>query len=162
MDLGTLIIGVILGTVCVLPFFIIGIMRKRGEKKQLSRLLAFAKTINKSITRYDLWTNSAIGIDDTENELMVVRLVNGEEAKHHIALRNFQSCRVETISREVANDGKKYKVVDAIRLILIAKAKSKNSIALEMYNAEYDSLTLSNELQLAEKWCDICTNAFAV
>jgi len=43
-------------------------------------------------------------------------------------------------------------VVDKLELSFYPVEKGKPEISIEFYNDEYDSLTLSGELQLAEKW----------
>jgi len=40
-------------------------------------------------------------------------------------------------------------------LVFSFQDKGKNEVVLEFYNAEYDSSTLTGELQLVEKWCKI-------
>ncbi len=45
--------------------------------------------------------------------------------------------------------------INKVDLYLVPKDKAKSNIELEFYNAEHDSLTIRDELQLAEKWSTI-------
>ena len=46
-------------------------------------------------------------------------------------------------------------VVEKLGIGFLYHDKNKNEVVLEFYNADYDSLTLTGELQLAEKWCNL-------
>ena len=47
------------------------------------------------------------------------------------------------------------KVVDRIELTFVNQDKIKSDTMVSFYNSEYDRLTLSGEIQLAEKWSKI-------
>ena len=53
------------------------------------------------------------------------------------------------------------KAFDRIDLVFSNKDKSKADVVVEFYNANTDRLTLSGELQLAEKWCTLINNKVA-
>jgi len=58
----------------------------------------------------------------------------------------------------VINEGRSvssFIVTDKIEIAFTAKEKQKAEVIIELYNNEYDCLTISHELQLAEKWCKI-------
>jgi len=65
MELGTTIVGIVIILICIIPFALMSINNKKKEKKLLRGLSAFAERNSFKISRYELWNNSTIGIDDT-------------------------------------------------------------------------------------------------
>ncbi|MCC6690035.1 MAG: hypothetical protein IT235_00755 [Bacteroidia bacterium] len=155
MDLGTTIVGIIITIICIIPFALISISRKKKEKKLLQELTEFAEKNNCKISRYELWNSSTIGIDDTS--LMIFYKKKSEEINisQQVTLSEIQKCRVSNSSRTVSNKNGNYTVVEKLGIGFLYHDKNKNEVVLEFYNADYDSLTLTGELQLAEKWCNL-------
>ena len=75
------------------------------------------------------------------------------EIREHINLTEVSDCRMFKTERSVIYNKETVIVVDRIEL-KISFYKHKPEVRLEFYNADYDQLTLSGELQLAQKWND--------
>ena len=155
MDIGTSIIGIILILTCIIPFVIMNINSRKREKKLLHELFTFAERNNCKISQHELWNNSLIGIDETANVIFFTKKLKDNEISQQINLTEIQKCRVVNSSRTVNNKDGNFKVVDKLELAFTFHDKNKVEIIIAFYNADYDSLTLSGELLLAEKWCKI-------
>ena len=149
------IIGLIIVLICILPFAWMSINRKRREKKFLRQLSEIAQRNNCNISRYDLWNNSAIGIDDVALSVIYVRKTKDQISAEHINLSEIQKCRIINSGRTVSNKGSHYNVVDKLDLGFTFRDQNKKEALLELYNTEHDNLTLNGELQIGEKWCKI-------
>lgn len=155
MDLGTTIVGIVIILICIIPFALMSINNKKKEKKLLQGLSALAERNSCKISRYELWNNSTIGIDDTSVTIFYTRKSKDNETSQQINLAEIQKCRVINSNRTVSNKEGNFKVVEKLELAFSFQDKTISEVVLEFYNADHDSLTLMGELQLVEKWCKI-------
>ena len=153
---------IITGVVCLLLFsmilVLVGKSKKEKQIKFLYPLHNLAQTAHCSITRYDIWNDSVIGIDDTRNFVFAIRKTKEHENTEIIDLTEVFRCRVAEISRTSGPKEGNIKIFDRIDLVFTNKNKSKAETSIEFYNSNTDRLTLAGELQLAEKWCILINN----
>ena len=152
MDLKLILIGVIV-LLCIILFLFVSKNKKNKRSKFLRPLFRLAEENNSQISKYECWNKSVIGIDELNNKVFVIKNVNKTETSQFINLADIQKCRVNKIGRNVSGKEGSIHVVDKIELVFINR--DKTDITVEIYNAEYNSLVLSGELQLSEKWCKI-------
>jgi hypothetical protein len=155
MDLGTTIVGIVIILICIIPFALMSINSRKKEKKLLQGLTEIAERNNCKLSRYELWNNSTIGIDDTSLMIFYTRKSKDIETSQQINLAETQKCRVINLSRTVRNKEGNFKVVEKLELAFSFQDINRGDVVLEFYNADYDSLTLTGELQLVEKWCKL-------
>lgn len=156
MDSNMILTGsiTILATISLIVF--LQIRNRNREKKAFSVLQNFAKGINSTISSYDRWDKTLIGIDNGEiNKLFFLRTISNKEYREVINLSEVMSCRLVLDERTVQYDKEKVNVIDKIELVFSFVNTNKQDVKLEFYNADYDQLTLSGELQLAQKWSGI-------
>lgn len=145
-------------TILAIIFLILFIQKrnKKRGKEILSVLQSFAKDNNGEISSYDRWDKTLIGIDNSEiNKLFFIRTISDKEFREVINLSEVKKCRLIKTERIVRYNKENVSVIDKIELIFSFVSTHKPDIALEFYNNEYDSLTLSGQLQLAQKWSGI-------
>lgn len=153
MDLGTAIIALIVVIISILPFALVNISNKKKKKETIKTILAFAKKYNYTISEYDIWGKSAIGIDESAHMLFSYGKINRTENGLQFNLRDIEKCKVLINGRPMTDKANKLMVIDLIELAFSYNAKNKEDTVLEFYNKAYDNLHISNELELAEKWC---------
>jgi len=151
-------LGLIIGVVAVLALAVIIIIstsksRKEKKIKFLDPLHELANHEGCHVSRHDIWSESVIGIDESNNKVFVIRKTAGSEAEKVINLAEIFRCRVAEISRVSGPKEGNTKAFDRIDLVFMNKEKSKPDAVVEFYNSNTDRLTLAGELQLAEKWC---------
>jgi hypothetical protein len=159
MELNTLIISVALIVPCVLLVVLIKKYNQKKKKEALASLFKLVAEKECTITMSDYWkdfyTNTKIAIDTDKLWLFFIRKINGVENKTALDLSGIKRANVISNTRIVDEGKNKQTVIDVIKLELLSKEKDKPDIFLEFYNNEYDSLIISEELQLAEKWVGI-------
>ena len=160
MESGTTIVGIIIVIICIIPFALISFKRRKHTKRQLSRFIHFAEKNNRKVSRFDVWNNAAIGIDDAARTVFYTRNSGDQKAAQHIQLADISKCRIVNTGRAVNNKGGNYSVVDKLELGF-SFHDNRNEIFLELYNVAHDNLTLNGELQLGEKWCKIVNDKIA-
>jgi len=128
------------------------------EKRKVAPLKAFAAENNAQLSAMDSWYNSLIGVDSkVPGTLFFIRNVPGREVREKIDLREVSACWMFKDARTVDYKKEKVNVIDRIEII-ISFIKGRPLLALEFYNNDYDSLTLTGELQLAQKWTGVINN----
>ena len=147
--------------ICIILFVIINSNKKKKAKQYLLPLNELAENKNCTISRYDIWSDSVIGIDETQNIVFAIRKTKEKESSIEVNLAEIFRCRVAEVSRTSGPKEGSIKAFDRIDLVFSNKDKSKADVVVEFYNANTDRLTLSGELQLAEKWCTLINNKVA-
>ena len=156
MDLKSVIILAIILFLTFLLIKIFSIKSRNKEQKILAKLIGFAQENESTITKYNHWSNTLIGIDESSlKKVFFIRKNSHNEFRKVIDLSEVQKCRVVNVTRTVGEGKNKQSVIDKIELRFTFNNKNTPEIALEFYNSDFDSLTLSGELQLAENWLQI-------
>ena len=162
MDIRTAITGIIIILICIIPFVIMRIKRRKREKQLLKEFFTAAERNNCKISQHESWNNSLIGIDETANVIFFTKKLKENDISLQINIDEIQKCRVINSNRTVSNANGNFKVVDKLELAFSFHDKIKGEIIIEFYNADYDSLIFSDELQLVEKWCKIINDAITI
>ena len=161
MDSNTMVIGGIIVLFGITLYVLISSSRKRKEAQFLQPLRQLAEKDNCKISQYDIWNNSVIGIDATQNMVFAIRRTKEKETSIVVNLAEIFRCKVIEVSRTSGPKEGNMIAFDRIDLAFINKDKSKADVVVEFYNANTDRLTLTGELQLAEKWCVLVNNKLA-
>lgn len=151
MDTGSTLVGLFLLAACIMPFIIIGINRKKREKKLLNKLMKLARLQDCNLIKHEITLNYAIGMDEKSKNVFFISLLNGQMNESSISLSTIRSSNVKNVQRTVGDKKNKYNVIDKIVLVLMPHDKSKSEIFLEFFNAE-NNRSLFNELKSAEMW----------
>jgi len=154
MDLGIIPIMVIILAICILPFIFMSRSRKKREKKFLQSLSKIAEKHNCNITQHEFCGDFIIGLDEIANAVFFFKQVNNKETAKYINLTKIQSCTMINTSKTIKTKNSSYKEIDKLEFNFLPTAKYKPNILLEFYNYD-ESLPLSGQLELMEKWLKI-------
>lgn len=149
MNTITILVSAIAILACVVPLIFIIKNKGKKEKEFKSVIFGMAAKSNANIDLYDRWNNTIIGMDNSSRKLFFFRRAGGNEVQHAVDLNDIETCSVVNTQHHVKKDN--YNVTQRLELALVTKDKGKK-ILLEFYSADHDSLTIVDELQLAEKW----------
>jgi hypothetical protein len=152
MDLGTIVITLVFIAIVTVPFVLTGYSKKRKKKNLFHRLTEMAENEGCAITQHEFCGDFLIGLDEVADRLFFFKKSENHEIVQSVNLMEYKSCRLVNSNRTVGDKKTSYSVIDKLELCFYPNDKSKPDILVELYNDEYDSLTLSGELQLAEKW----------
>ena len=156
MNLPAILTSILLIAACVIPFVIIKRRSKKAEKEFLQILFDHASTGNNEISQYEFTSRLAIGFAEATNFVFFLKKRGGKEVMTQIDLKRIESCYINKTTRN-STDGN-YSSTDKIELRFAASDKGNPEAVFEFYNIEHDSLSMSEELQLAEKWHSIVNN----
>lgn len=161
MDSNTMVIGVIIVLFGITLYILNSRSKKKKEAQFLQPLSRLAEKDNCKISQYDIWNDSVIGIDETQNTVFAIRKKKEKETSIVVNLAEIFRCRVIEVSRTSGPKEGNAIAFDRIDLAFINKDKSKADVVVEFFDANTDRLTLTGELQLAEKWCVLVNNKLA-
>jgi len=135
----------------VLPFLLVGIGKDKGQKQLKQVLFRIADENNCKLSKVELMSSSAIGIDETTDDLFFIQTYNGIETAKHIKLSKFRSCKINNYSRSMKDTEGNHTAIDRLDIELTPLEKGTSSIILEFFNSEGSTL-FSNELAIVEEW----------
>jgi hypothetical protein len=158
MDSKTIIIGGAIALLFITLYLISRRSKRKKEKMFLGILYNLTGNIDSQITRYDIWNNLVIGVDDSTNHVFFIKNIFDDETFLSVKLSEILKCRVNEVSRTVTINGSGIKVIEKVELVFINQDKNKPDSVTEFYNQDSGKLDLSGELQLAEKWCKIAND----
>lgn len=129
---------------------------KKLEKKTFSVLQKFANENACEISSYDHWGKCFIGISHKDaNRLLFIRSSNNNDFRTIINLSDVKNCRMNKFVRSVQVDGDRTSVIDKIEIVFTFTNGKKPDVQLEIYNSDYDQLTLWRELEISQKWTEL-------
>ena len=159
MDTATTITAIIIILICIIPFILINRHSRNKEKPFLEALSGLAQKNNYTVSQHDIWSNTAIGIDEAANIVFFTKKVKDIQMGQQLALAEIKKCRVMITNSIASNkEDSNFKEVDTLCLAFTHKEKSNEEIVLEFYNADINRSGLTGELQLAERWCKIAND----
>ena len=158
MDLGNILLWSIITLLCVVPFIVLSNIAKKKKQQDLKALLDFAANHHFTITQYDLWFKSAIGLDEAKQAIVFVSNLRGTPVEQWVMLEDIQKCQINETSRMVGGQDQSSKVVDKFELVF---SSSKGNTAFEFFNVNSGNLTPTIEYQLAEKWSKMANERIA-
>ena len=156
METTTILWTVIVLILCALPIIIAKGSKAKKEKELRETISKLAGNTTAQIDQFDRWNNKAVAIDNNTNRLFFIS-GNGD-AHRLIDLSDIQQA---SLIKTHHNGGGASSVIKKVELFLVPKERGKPNIELEFYDADHDSLTIRDELQLAEKWSSILESAIA-
>jgi len=160
MNFGT-IFGLVILIIIILVVVIANNNKKNKKKQFVQTLSDLAEKSNCTISEYDLWNNTLIGIDNAAHKLFFIRKTAEISVNNVIDLQGVQKCRVINSSRVVTNNETNNTVIDKLELALTSPDIKIADTLLEFYNTNRDNLFLNGELPLAEKWAAIVNTNIA-
>lgn len=143
MDTSTLIIGVAVALICVMPFVLASTMQKRRERKLVGALNGMAGSVNAQYSNFEILRNFAIAIDEQGSYVFFARLAKGLDQKC-VNLNDVKQCNV------VENCHNSDTVADTMGLRFLL-ADGRQSEFLEFFNSDVEA-TSEGVSQLLDKW----------
>ncbi len=150
----TIINIILLLIICALPLGLIAWRRRRGDN-QVLQSIQHHPLVNGTISEFDIHQNFFIGYSDEMNAILFKSNRNGADLQL-IHLDTIESCKSSRFNRSSV-DGKS-STMGKIELRFQLKEPVKTEAVFELYNLEQDSLIISDELMIAEKWCAIISD----
>ncbi len=138
-----------------IPFILLYISRRKREKQNLLLLNREAGKNNLTVSKFNTWGTTSIGMDEKANVVFFSKKTTDGETGMQVAIAETEKCRIANIKRTQSNEAGNYSLTEKLELVLEPTDKKKEEIAFPFFNMAYDGAMLTGELQQAEKWCNI-------
>ena len=155
IDTGTILTAVFFLLLCSVPFILLNISTRKREKQNLLLLKREAGKNNFTVSKFNSWGTTSIGIDEAANVVFFAKKTADGETGLQMAIAEAEKCRVANIKRTQSNEDGNYTLTEKLELVFEPKDKKKTETAFPFFNMAYDGAMLTGELQQAEKWCNI-------
>lgn len=155
MELGTAIIALSVILACIIPVVMIRRSNRKREQQFLQELSNLAELNHCTMAHHDLWNNAGIGADESYNNLFFIKKAGDADTRQHVNLTEVEKCVTGNTSTTLNTPSGTQKMVERLELTFQSRDKNKKETVLVFYDVNSDSLTLSGELQLVEKWSKI-------
>lgn len=132
----------------VLPYLWFVLIGNNNSKKNEKLFKDAITRENVSFNTKEKWNNNFIGIDESKNILMFIKLINQEATSLKIDLNQLKSCQINRKTRDYKKEKKIETELQSLDLELILKS---DTITLHFYNIN-DQFLEDLELKRAEKW----------
>jgi hypothetical protein len=154
MDILNVAIGGIVLVCCLLPFVLTDRKRNANKRKMIQALNHLALQNNAIITQSDYAGKFVIGLDEHTNNVFFLKVNPNGNVVQSVDLADVKTCRVNTISRTVKENKSTQRITEKLELVFIPIQPDGKTCQMEIYNEE-ESLQLTGELQLVEKWAKL-------
>jgi hypothetical protein len=149
MNITVTIIGFGFLALFIIPLVLISKAGKNKKKKFFRLLTSYAEENSDTITEYDHWKNSSIGIDSAKKRVYFISKKANRLIKEDIKLSDFSKCKLSGINLSNLNQ-------PDTKIELVFKAKnSDNNVKIEFFDTSVDTFIVEDDLKLPEKWLNL-------
>ncbi|MCZ4318763.1 hypothetical protein O4H26_07160 [Aequorivita viscosa] len=142
---------IILTTLCCVIPYIWFVFIGKNDTQKLKKLIKNAvKKENVLFSIKEQWNNNLIGIEETKNCLLFIKMISPETPFLRIDISELQSCRINIKSRDYKKEKKWETELQALDLELTFFSE-KEAIILNFYDMN-DDFTEYFEMKRIEKW----------
>ena len=153
MDTTTILLAVFVLILCALPIVLMQRNRTKKEKAFKETILSLAGDEKTNLDVFDRWNNSCIAIDRLNRRLFFITKNQSTGVQKVIDLSEIQRSSLIKSHHDTRNGNST--AIKKVELHLVPKGKGRPNIQLDFYDSDHDSLTIREELHLAEKWSNI-------
>ncbi len=154
MNIGMIVLGAILASICVLPFVAAGISKKKLSKRVEAMLRALMLEHKASSSKEELVGRMAIALDESQSMLFFVKKHTDRNDLIAVRMTEMKSCKLEKESRTVTNDNGSYQLIESLILRFMPVKQGASEVCVPIFKIE-DDLHMNDELALAERWSAI-------
>jgi hypothetical protein len=153
----TLLLTIAIVSLCAFPI-VIARRNKIKKEKEFKESISKIAGNGASIEKFDRWGTKAVALDNLNYRLYFFS--NGVNNGHKVI--DLSDVQCASLIKTHHNGGSESSgAIRKVELYLTPKGKGQPNIELDFYDSEHDSLTIRDELQLAEKWSTILESSIS-
>ncbi|WP_179333464.1 hypothetical protein [Winogradskyella costae] len=160
MGTGLFVIDAIIIAIVILPFVLFINGSKKRKRKLRKALQLEATQSNCKLTKIEIDSNFAIGIDEEEQKLFFYKETSEFSFAEVVDLKSIVTCKTLRENKRVKDKTKDYDVIDKLQLSFVHH-NLKDVTDFMLYNND-DEMVLNNEITIAQKWQDYVNNFIAI
>ncbi|TYB77472.1 hypothetical protein ES677_00280 [Bizionia gelidisalsuginis] len=152
MELGMTIISATLLLLIIVPLTLMQLKKRNKEQLLLKSLKTLSNQQNCKLTKYDVTSDFAIGLDQATKTLFYYKNTVLENISKHVNLSQFLDCEVLEVRQN--NTRNKQGDIENLNLVLHPIDKNGTVETLKIYNSK-ENYQLNGEVDLTKKWKDL-------
>lgn len=151
MNLEILMVGMVILAICIIPFVLMGMSKKKKAKDLIDALNGFATKHQCIISEYEPGGDFIFGLDAKKKVLFYYKKALHANMIEKMDLSQVKHCRAVTSGSEVkTSDGTK-KLTDKIELVFTFASKDMPEVRWTIFDTQHE-MVLMEEHQLVERW----------
>ena len=159
MNTGTLVITAVLVIICVLPFVLMALGRRKKKKQLLQLVYQIPEAQNSSLTHVEYCGDILVCMDAQERYVFFAKnSKNKKQSWKCVDLHTVVRCEPFKQSRSVKGDGGSYTVIDRLELRFFSSKNANDFVRLTFYNAN-KNLQPTSELEVINRWAEMINSA---
>lgn len=151
MNIQILFTGLVILAICIIPFVLMGIYKKKKAQQLLNDLYGFATKHHCIISEYESGGDYIIGLDNVKKVLFFYKNAHHHTMIEKLELAQVKHCRSVTSVAEIKSEDGTKKTTDSIELVFGMKAENKPEVRWTLFDTLND-MVMIEEHQLAERW----------
>ncbi|MBC6999243.1 hypothetical protein [Cytophaga sp. FL35] len=153
LDVGTLYVGAILISLCIMPFVFIYMSKNKKQQAFKNSLTKMATDTHTSLGKHEFFVDFALGTDLHYNYLYVVKEKDRSLVENTVFLNEYSSSKVVQTDHIIRKNKSRDVVIEKLELNLTDNHTHKETL-IEFYNNR-DGLPLDGQLQSIKTWNDL-------
>ena len=158
MDIASLLIGIGLLAVFLVPVFLIQGANKRKAARKLADLKKQSQNYGINISKYEIWNDQFIGVDTSRRKVFLQRDIQNNSSGLVIGLDDFKSCKLTTEVKGGKNNSHDSQGIERIYLVLISRTQKSSDIKINFFDNDVN-MAIRDELEIAKRWETNINNA---
>lgn len=150
MDLKMIAVNIAVVSLVFIPYFLLIVIGQREYRKINKRFQQEVKKLNLKIDQKDRWNQNAIGIDSSQQKLVLVQRRQEEFFVQVVDLSSVKKCEIAQEIKQVQINEENQSVLEKIDLELLTSF-GEGKITVNLFSSEY-TFDQEFELKHAEKW----------
>lgn len=150
MDLSAILIGITVVIAIVLPLALIIRSQKNKQRAMLIAINDAAQRSANQISLYDLWHDTAIGIDQSANVIFFARKTENLIETQQIDLSQITQCRTINQSRTLREEKSSRQIIERLALVFLFHNRKEQECTF--FDIEENHSVLHRELEFINKW----------
>lgn len=161
MDTSSLVIGLILGLLCIIPAWLFQRTQNKATRILKKTFKQAATTNNLTISESDMWHNFySIGLDNSKNKLLYLKHKDSDDQTVIVDLSTIEKCSMDRKTHQTGSGKHSATTINHLDLALIHNDAQHSRDLLEFYDESISS-QLNGEPVLLEKWQKLITEKLA-
>lgn len=154
MDTSSIIIGLVLLAIFIVPIAIMASRNSSKQKTKAALLNSFFEKDGVKVSEQESWGNHTIGINSDAGKLVFITFAKSDNKSQVIDLHKVKKCDVHEVIRKVDS----MEITDIVGLKLAFTEPDTPNQVLEFFNSEKRS-QVTNELVIAKTWAGYVNGA---
>ncbi|MBP9150879.1 MAG: hypothetical protein KBF73_01210 [Flavobacteriales bacterium] len=152
MSIEMLVLGTLLTAICIVPFGLMAIGRRKKREQLLQLIENLRQAEGNTFTNVEYCADILLATDEQKKYLFFAKITkDGVQTSKCVDLGQVTRCEGFKQSHVVKNENGSYPVIDRLELRFFGAKNDQQLIKLELYNAD-ESFKVDSELELMNRW----------